>query len=189
MSNYPFLISSVPFYASTEDVWQPYGVLNSTTSDGRPNPAGAGGFKATVRAMAYDSTYQTGSGAPFETSGTYKQLFNIWKTSATSGYRLPYSILDPRTNTYITGTGVLQIDQLIAALVGGPNLEDVPIAVDYFFLDSDSIGTYYGGEPAPNTTTPPYIPGDPLPAPTGGLTYGWNEGRWNYGYYGRGEGV
>jgi hypothetical protein len=189
MSNYPFLISSVPFYASTEDVWQPYGVLNSTTSDGRPNPAGAGGFKATVRAMAYDSTYQTGSGAPFETSGTYKQLFNIWKTSATSGYRLPYSILDPRTNTYITGTGVLQIDQLIAALVGGPNLEDVPIAVDYFFLDSDSIGTYYGGEPKPNSTTPPYIPGDPLPPPTGGLTYGWNEGRWNYGYYGRGEGV
>jgi hypothetical protein len=189
MSDYPFLINSIPFYASTEEVWQPYGVLNSFTTDGRPNPAGAGGFKAVVRAMAYDSTYLSGAGSPFATSGTFAQLVTIWKNSATSGYRQTYVILDPRVNAYVSGTGVLQIDQLLAALTGGAALEDVPIVVDYFFLDSASIGLYFGGEPAPILTTPPYIPGDTLPDPDPLKTYGWGIGRWGFGYWGRGEGV
>ncbi|MBA3829899.1 MAG: hypothetical protein H0X33_13245 [Taibaiella sp.] len=51
-------------------------------------------------------------------------------------------------------------------------------------------GTYYGGDPTPLATASSYIPGDPLPPPIPGRTYGWGNGsRWNYGPWGQGEGI
>lgn len=187
MSVFPFKIDGTPFYASEEPNWQSYGVQDAYSVLGRPLPSGTGSFTVTLRALPYAA--QTGAGDPLEASGTFYQLFGLYQTAiATTGGLQTFTTFDPRINDYIDVTGYLNIAKLIADMPGGMARSDVTIEVNGAFISDADRATYYGGDPIA-VVQPPYIPGDPLPAPDPDLTYGWGIGRWGYGYWGRGEGA
>jgi hypothetical protein len=189
MSTYLFTIDGTSFYAYQEPNWQPYGVVEAFGILGRPLTSGQGSFTATLRAVPYNSTYLSGAGDPLQSSGTFQQIFTLWRTAiATTGGRQTFTILDPHANTYATVKGILNIAKLLANLPGGAANPDVTIEVNAAFIDDTTWGTYSGGDTVP-TTPPPYIPGDPLPPPDPAKTYGYGVGGYNRGYYGRGEGV
>jgi hypothetical protein len=131
----------------------------------------------------------TGAGGMLETSGTFPQLMGLWKTACqTTGSLQTFTTFDPRTNTYLDIKGYLNTAKLIANMAGGMANPDVTIEVNGAFIDDADRATYYGGDPG-TVYTPPYITGDDLPDPDPLLTYGWDIGRWNFGYWTRGEGV
>jgi hypothetical protein len=188
MSVYPFKIDDIPFYASEEPNWQPYGVQDAYSPFGRPIPGGTGSFTVTVRAIPYDDTYLSGTGDPWESTGTFKQLFGLWQTAiATRGGVQTFAVFDPWTNEFVEVEGILNIAKLLENLTGGTVNSDVTIEVNAAFISAEDRSSYNGGDPGP-IVQPPYIPGDPLPPPDPTLTYGWGIGRWGYGYWGRGEG-
>jgi hypothetical protein len=184
MSNYPYSINDLPFYITQNLTWQKFGILENFSVGGRPNPNGQASFTMTVRAMAYDSYATTNAGQPFETSGTFKQLFAAWQASPE---QQTYKVPDPTTGDLLTVTGILDIAKLLETMPGGVARQDVQIKVDNVFPVGTSRSTYFGGDPFPDNSTAPYIPGDPLPPEDPTRTYGWNVGGWNEGTVGKGK--
>jgi hypothetical protein len=186
---YASIIEGTPFYFSRCSLWQPYGVQLGFTNDGQPSPYGPGSFTATVRAMAVDPTNPADYGGDFATSGTFQQLLALIYATFPTGYVQTYEILDPRTNTFTSVLGRLDLSALLNSLAGGAALEDVSVVVTGAFIPSGVIGTYYGGDPDPILTATPYIAGDPLPPTDPDRTYGYGLGGYGHGLYGQGEGV
>jgi hypothetical protein len=185
--SYPHTIEDKPFYFSQCSLWQPHGIAFGFSNNGQPTPDRPGRFTATVRALAI--TDPTDYGGDFATSGTFRELLSLCYGTFSAGYLQTFHILDPRTNGYITVMGRLELSDLLNSYGGGAALEDVQIVVTNAFIPDESRAGYYGGDPSPITTEPPYIPGDPLPTPDPMLTYGWGIGGYGRGLYGQGEGV
>jgi hypothetical protein len=186
--SYQFTINDSPFYAATEPQWQAYG-RPAFSAHGQPAPYGPGTFTVVLNAVSNDSASLPFLGGDFAESGTFKQLVNICLGSLSSGYLQTFHTYDPRSDTYTTIYGRINLAKLLNSLKGGAAIPSVTLEVNSAFLASGAYPGYYGGDPSPITTAPPYIPGDPLPAPDPNLTYGWNIGRWDYGLWGQGEGV
>ena len=121
------------------------------------------------------------------TSGTYAQLWNLWKDAfSTDDGVMTFVTYDSLTDAYITVKGRMKPP---VQMSGGVAIGGVLIEVYNAFISDSTRATYTGGDPTPITTPPAYIPGDPLPTPDPALTYGYNIGRYNFGLYNQGEGV
>lgn len=185
MPGYLFTIDGTSYYAAQAPVWKAYGMQPGFTSDGRPSPYGPGAFSVILNALAV--TDPTAYGGDFGVSGTHKQLFTSWQASlATDGVQT-IQTYDPRIDDYITVTGRMKPP---VQLAGGAAIPGVLVEFYNAFISDEDRTSYYGGDPTPTPTEPPYVPGDPIPPGDPLLNYGWNEGaRWNYGLWGQGEGV